>query len=130
MTSKSTALAAFLGMLLAAVPAFSHHSFAAEFDDMKPVTLTGVVTKVEWTNPHVWFFIDVKDPVTGKMVNWGCEMGSPNALARNNWSVNLMKIGQTVSTDGSRSKDGSNKMNAGNVMVDGKRFNAASSRGQ
>jgi hypothetical protein len=117
-------------VLLMAVAASAHHSFDAEFDRTKQVSLSGVVTKVEWTNPHVWFWINVKDDSTGKLVNWGCEMGSPNALQRTGWSVSTMKEGMIVSLTGSRAKDGSNKCNTAAVFVDGKRLGAASSGGQ
>jgi hypothetical protein len=116
--------------LFAAVAMPAHHSFDAEFDRSKQVTLTGVVTKVEWTNPHVWFWVNVKDEASGKYVNWGCEMGSPNALQRSGWTVSTMKEGMVVSLTGSRARDGSNKVNTGAVSVDGKRLGAASSGGQ
>jgi hypothetical protein len=112
-----------------AVPASAHHSFAAEFDAKQKVSLTGVVTKVEWTNPHVWFWVNVKDEKTGDIVNWGAEMGSPNALQRTGWTHNTMKVGMIVSFTGSRAKDGSFKVNTNNVTVDGKRLGAASSQG-
>jgi hypothetical protein len=117
-------------ILVSAVAAFAHHSFDAEFDRAKSVSLTGVVTKVEWTNPHVWFWVNVKDEATGKLVNWGCEMGSPNALQRTGWTVATLKEGMTVSLTGSRAKDGSNRLNTAAVLVDGKRLGAASSGGQ
>ena len=116
-------------ILLAAVAASAHHSFEAEFDRAKPISITGVVTKVEWTNPHVWFWVNVKDEATGKIVNWGCEMGSPNALQRTGWKVSTMKEGMVVSLNGSRAKDGSNCLNTAAVSVDGKRLGAASSAG-
>ena len=72
-------------------PVSAHHSFAAEFDAKQKISLTGVVTKVEWTNPHVWFWVNVKDPATGEVVNWGGEMGSPNALQRTGWSHNTLE---------------------------------------
>ena len=114
-------------ILLVAVSAVAHHSFEAEFDRAKQVSLNGVVTKVEWTNPHVWFWINVKDEATGKFVNWGCEMGSPNALQRNGWTIQTLQPGMVVSLTGSRAKDGSNKLNTAAVLVDGKRLGAASS---
>lgn len=116
-------------ILLTAVAVSAHHSFDAEFDRSKPVSLTGVVTKVEWTNPHVWFWVNVKDEATGKIVNWGAEMGSPNALSRSGWTVSTMKEGMIVSFNGSRAKDGSYKVNTASVSVDGKRLGAASSGG-
>ena len=112
-----------------AMPVFAHHSFAAEFDAAKPVNLTGVVTKVEWMNPHTYFYVDVKDPKTGKVANWACEMGSPNGLTRQGWTRNTLKVGMVVSFEGTQAKDGSSKANARNVLVDGKKLGAASSEG-
>ena len=77
-----TILAAAMVVAASAIPLLAHHSFAAEFDSAKTVDFTGVVTKVEWMNPHVYFYVDVKDSQSGKITNWGCEMGSPNGLAR------------------------------------------------
>jgi hypothetical protein len=115
--------------LTSAMPVFAHHSFAAEFDAAKPVNLTGVVTKVEWMNPHTYFYVDVKDPKTGKVANWACEMGSPNGLTRQGWTRNTLKVGMVVSFEGTQAKDGSPKANARNVLVDGKKLGAASSEG-
>src|SRR5262245_64102384 len=97
------------GMIAAAVPVFAHHSFEAEFDRTKTVTLTGTVTKVEWQNPHTYFYIDVKDSKTGKVQNWACEMGSPNGLASRGWNRNMLRVGLVVTGVGSRAKDGSLK---------------------
>src|SRR5262245_38520265 len=116
-------------IMATAIPVLAHHSFAAEFDATKPVNLTGVVTKVEWMNPHTYFYVDVKDAQTGKVANWACEMGSPNGLTRQGWTRNTLKVGMVVSFDGTRAKDGSNKANARNVLVDGKKLGAASSEG-
>ena len=118
-------------MVAAAVSAYAHHSFAAEFDANKPVNITGAVTKVEWQNPHVWFYVDVKD-ASGKVVNWGVEMGSPNGLMRAGWERNVMKPGDVVTVEGSRAKDDSNNANARSVTLasTGKRLFAASSQGQ
>jgi hypothetical protein len=115
---KFAVVAAGALMLLASVPAIAHHSFAAEFDATKPLKLTGTVTKIEWMNPHAYFYIDVKE-ADGKVTNWGMEMGSPNGLMRQGWSRNSMKIGQEVTVEGSRAKDGSNIGNARSVVLEG-----------
>src|SRR5436190_15154697 len=127
---KGRVLAILVGavaLIASAMPVLAHHSFAAEFDSAKSVNLTGVVTKVEWMNPHIYFYIDVKDPKTGKVTNWGCEMGSPNGLARQGWTRNTLKIGMTLRVEGSAAKAGSNVASARNVTVDGKKLGAASS---
>ena len=131
MTAKLAALLVGTGLLLAARPLAAHHSFAAEFDADKPLTLTGAVTKVEWTNPHAWFYIDVKDE-TGKVTNWGLEMGSPNGLMRTGWTRNSMKLGDVVTVEASRAKKLSNIANAREVILKstGQRLFAASSQGQ
>lgn len=132
MRSKLFVLVAGVALsLIAAAPAVAHHAFAAEFDADKPVTLTGTVTKIEWTNPHTWFYIDVKDQA-GKVTNWGLEMGSPNGLMRNGWTRNSMKIGHEVTVEGSLARDGSNHANARAVTLKatGQRLFAASSQGQ
>jgi len=105
------------GVLLAGAPASAHHSFAAEFDAARPITLTGIVTKVEWTNPHVWFYINVKDEKTGEVTNWGAEMGPPHGLQRRGWRRNTMKIGDSVTVAGSMAKSGVKRMNASKVTM-------------
>ena len=127
MSSRVIALVAAVALIAAATPVLAHHSFAAEFDSTKTVTFSGVVTKVEWLNPHVYFYVDVKDPQTGKVSNWGCEMGSPNGLARQGWTRSTLKIGMIVNVEGSQAKDRSNIANARTVTVDGKKLGAASS---
>ena len=130
MQARSIAIMAALALLVGTVPAMAHHSFAAEFDANQRVTLSGVVTKVEWTNPHVWFWVNIMDEKTGKPVNWGFEMGSFNALSRDGgWIVNTMKVGMVVTVVASRAKDGSNKANTSTVTVNGKRLGGASSQG-
>ena len=106
-----------VGLVLAAGKSLAHHSFAAEFDANKRVTLTGVVTKVEWTNPHVWFYINVKDEKTGEVTNWGAEMGPPHGLQRSGWRRETLKIGEKVTVSGSLAKNGSKRMNARQVTM-------------
>ena len=127
-TRVLSAITVSMALLAAVVPSFAHHSFAAEFDAAKPVELTGVVTKVEWMNPHTYFYVDVKDPQTGKVTSWAAEMGSPNGLTRQGWTRNTLTVGMIVSFTGTRAKDGSNKANARDVTVNGKRLGAASSQ--
>jgi hypothetical protein len=129
MKTKLALGTAALGLLLASVPVIAHHSFAAEFDSNKPIKLTGSVTKIEWMNPHAYFYIDVKDEKTGQTANWGLEMGSPNGLMRQGWTRNSMKIGDMVTVEGSAAKDGSNIGNARSVTLStGTRLFAASSQ--
>lgn len=106
------------------VAAFAHHSVSAEFDGNKRTMFSGTVTKVEWMNPHTFFYVDVKDPKTGKVVNWACELGSPNGLVALGWTPNTLKVGMAVSLTGTLARDGSYKVNARNIIVDGKRLNA------
>ena len=125
-----TALIAAVGLILSPALAFAHHSFVAEFDAKNPINVTGTVTRVEWMNPHTWFYIDVKDD-TGAVTNWGFEMGSPNGLMRAGWTKNSMKIGDVVTVEGSRARDGSHHANARAVRLKstGQRLFGASSEG-
>ena len=113
-------------LLAAVVPVLAHHSFAAQYDRSKPIKFSGTVTKVEWMNPHIYFYVDVKD-AAGKVINYACEGGAPNGLYRNGWRKDSLKAGGTVTVDGWKAKDGSNTVNAGNVQLpDGKRVFAGS----
>lgn len=113
MLFAASVLAAFV---FAAAPVYAHHSFAAEFDGDKPIKLAGTVTKVEWTNPHAWIYIDSVDE-SGKTVNWAWELGSPTSLVRLGWTRNLLKVGTAVTFEGSRARDGSNTANARSVTL-------------
>jgi hypothetical protein len=104
MRSYLNAATAGAALLVLGLPLWAHHSGAAEFDSNKKIDLTGTVTKVEWTNPHAHFYIDVKD-ASGTMVNWNLELASPNVLIRNGWKRNSIKPGDTVSVTGVRAKD-------------------------
>jgi hypothetical protein len=128
MTAKLM-LAAAAALMVPLVPVLAHHSFAAEYDANKPVTLKGTVTKVEWTNPHARFYVDVKD-ANGSVTNWNLELASPNVLRRSGWRRDELKEGDTVTVEGSLAKDGSKMANARVVMLaDGKRVFAGSSGG-
>ncbi len=105
------------GLLLAGRATLAHHAFAAEFDATKPITLKGIVTKVEWVNPHVWFYVNVKDEATGQMTNWGAEMGAPHQLQRRGWRRESLKIGEEVTVKGSLAKNGSKRINASSVIL-------------
>ena len=110
-----------------AVPVLAHHSFSAEFDDKKTITLKGDVTRLEWANPHIWVYLDVKD--TGGVVqHWQCEGGAPNVLFRNGWNRNSLKPGDPIVIDGFLAKDGSRTCNAKQVKLpDGRSVFAGSS---
>ena len=105
-----------MASLIASGQALAHHSFAAEFDENKSLKMTGTVTKLEWTNPHIWFFMDVKNP-DGSVANWGFEMASPSQLLRQGWRNNSMKVGDEVTVEAKGARDGSNHANAQNVTL-------------
>ena len=108
--------AAWLGLLLGAFPLLAHHSFSAEYDQKQAVSFKGTVTKLDWMNPHVYFYVDVTD-ADGKLVHWACEAGNPNALARRGWRKDSLKAGDQITVDGYRAKDGTFTMNARSITL-------------
>jgi Family of unknown function (DUF6152) len=113
-------------LLAFALPLLAHHSFAAEFDASKAIRITGALTKIEWTNPHSYFYVDVKDE-KGNVEKWGCEAGSPGALSRRGFKRGDIKLGDTIVVDGYRAKDGSKLMDARRVTLpDGRVVSGAS----
>jgi hypothetical protein len=127
MNRKLAAAAGGLVLLMQAVPVMAHHSFAAEYDEKKPVTLKGVVTKIEWANPHARFYVDVKDD-QGNVTNWNLELASPNVLTRNGWTRKSLQPGDQIVVSGSQAKDGSHMANARIVTLsDGRKVFAGSS---
>jgi len=122
-------LAAFAILASSSAAVSAHHSFAAQYDANKPVTLKGIVSKVEWTNPHARFYVDVRDE-TGTVTNWNLELASPNVLVRNGWSRKSLMVGDEIVVEGSLAKDGSKMANARIVrLADGGRVFAGSSGG-
>lgn len=114
-----------------ALRAYAHHSFAAEYDASKPIKLTGKVTKVEWTNPHIFIYLDVPDEKTGAVANWALELGAPNVLMRLGWKRDSLKVDDIVIVEGTLAKDGSNLANASSIVLQatGRRMLAGSSGG-
>jgi hypothetical protein len=126
MKVKLAIFAAAVSSLIAVAPVMAHHSFAAEYDAKQPVELKGTVTGVDWTNPHARFYVDVKD-ASGKVTNWNLELASPNVLKRNGWTRTTLKIGDEITVQGSRAKDGANMANARTVVLsDGRKVFAGS----
>jgi hypothetical protein len=122
MRTKLRFLVAGLGLLVPALPALAHHSFVAEFDAKRAVTLHGVLTKVEWSNPHAHFYVDVKDE-SGGMTNWNLELPSPNALRRLGWTRDFLQVGGEVTVIGVLAKDGSKMASAKSVtLADGRKM--------
>ena len=125
-----------LGVLVTAIvwiavaPAAAHHAFSAEFDDTKPVTLTGTVTSVRWSNPHAWIYIDVKGE-DGEVVNWGLEFGGANSLYRRGWRQNDVAPGTLVTIEGFQARNGSPTANARNISLpDGRRLFSGTAQGE
>jgi hypothetical protein len=113
--STSVSLVAVLGLAAGAVAA--HHSFSAEFDSEKPIELQGIVTKLEWTNPHVWIYLNVQDSESGEVTNWGAEMGPPHLLQRRGWRRNTLGIGEQITVNGFLARNGSARVNARSVTL-------------
>lgn len=116
MKTKLIALAAFVVSAFGSAQVLAHHSFAAEFNANDPIKLHGVVTKVEWTNPHTYFYVEVED-ADGSHHEWALEMGSPNGLMRRGWTRNTLEIGTEVYVTGTRARDGSYKGNVQAVVI-------------
>lgn len=118
-------------MVAGAGQLLAHHSFAAEYDSAKVLKLTGAITKVDWANPHVYFFIDVKDPATGKINNWAFEMAAPAVLQRSGWKKSMLSLGDLVTVEGTAAKNGTFHGNARNVVLTntGQKLGAGSSEG-
>ncbi len=128
MRTKLALLVAGTGLLLAAVPAWAHHAFAAEFDAKKPVHLVGKVTKVELINPHAWIHVEIMED--GKPVEWMVEAGSPNILLRRGFTKTTVAVGTPVVVEGYQSKDGSNRANGRDITLpDGKKLFLGSTSG-
>jgi hypothetical protein len=128
MRIKSSVLMVGMGLLAAAVPMLAHHSFAAEYDSNKPIKISGVVTKVEWMNPHARFYVDVKD-ASGKVTNWNFELGAIPVLLKQGWTKNSLHQGDQITVEGSAAKDSSNTANARSVVLsDGRRVFGGSSQ--
>jgi len=112
--AKTTGAVSLLLVGLVAIPLLAHHSFATEYDRTKPIAVTGVVKKVEWRNPHIWFYVDVKD-ARGTVVTWGFSGGPPAFLMRQGIRQDVLKIGDVVKVEGFRARDGSNNASGGRV---------------
>ena len=127
MKPRLAAVAVFAGLLSSVLPAWPHHAFGAEFDAKRPVKLRGVVTKMEWINPHAWMHIDAKD-ADGKVTSWMIEAGTPNTLFRRGFTKDSLKVGTEVLVDGYQAKDGSNTANGRDVTLpDGRKLFIGSS---
>jgi hypothetical protein len=131
-TIRTTLLSLTASAFAGALPAYAHHSFPAQYDVNKPINLTGKVTKVEWTNPHIFIYIDVPDETTGQVVNWALEMGGPNALLRLGWKRDSLKTDDLITVEGSLARDGSPLANATSIVMvaTGQRMLAGSSSAQ
>ena len=131
-TSAIPRMLGMAGLLAVTLPSQAHHSFRSQYDADQPVAFNGIVTKVEWMNPHVYFYIDVENEESGEIEQWGFEMGPPHMLQRRGWKRNSMQIGDEVEVHGTRARDGSTTANARRVTLTstGQVLGAASSEGQ
>lgn len=129
MRMKLTVLLVGFSMLSSGGEIVAHHTFSSEYDSAKPLTLSGVVTKVEWTNPHVRIYVDVADE-SGKVTNWNCELATPSALSRNGWTSRSLKVGDNVTIKGFGAKTDLPRANAGSVVLaDGRSLFAGAAPG-
>ena len=120
MRTKLCLIVAAFSLLVTAVPIVAHHAFAAEFDVGQPVKVRGLTAKMEWTNPHAWLYVDVKEP-DGKVVNWRFELGAPNALIRLGWKTDTIPVGVEVEVEGFRAKAGGPVANGRSIkLADGR----------
>jgi len=117
MQLRQSISAAVIVLAAVAAPLAAHHSFAAEYDGTKQVTMSGKVTKVEWMNPHAFFYLDVKDEKTGQITNWAFELNSPNYLMRSGWTKSSLKVDDIVTVEGAMSRDGNKQVNASTVKL-------------
>ena len=127
MSQKITTLGVCIALVLAVIPVYAHHPFAAEYDSKKPVSLTGTITKIDWSNPHAYLYMDVKDE-HGQTTNWTLEFGGLKKLQTEGWDKNTVHMGDQVTINGWKARDGSNRANVGTVtLADGKKLAAGSS---
>jgi Family of unknown function (DUF6152) len=125
-TRNTITFVSLLLVLFLSAPLLAHHAFSAEYDNTKPVKVQGVVSKVEWKNPHIWFYVDVKD-AAGKVTTWGFSGGPPGMLQRRGITKDVLKIGDEIKVEGFQAKDGSNNASGGNVtFADGRKVFAGS----
>ena len=126
MTRNTIIFVSLVLVLFLSAPLLAHHAFSAEYDNTKPVKVQGVVSKVEWKNPHIWFYVDVKD-AAGKVTTWGFSGGPPGMLQRRGITKDVLKIGDEIKVEGFQAKDGSNNASGGNVtFADGRKVFAGS----
>jgi len=129
-TIRTAMLSLAASLLLVSMTADAHHSFPAQYDVNKQIMLEGKVTRVEWTNPHIFIYLDVQDPTSGEVLNWALELGGPNALLRLGWKRNSLKIDDAITVEGSLARNGSPLVNATTIILNetGQRMLAGSSR--